>query len=301
QCRSRRNFYTHKAFERITSLRILFEQILDEGRRAGVFRKDIHNSALWHIIFGLTDVECLMSYRFEGTRQAHGDLDGIMDVILPMITLGDGKGDRKQDKTGKILKAAERVFAEKGFEHAKIQEIAKRAGVADGSIYDYFSSKDELLFSIIQDGFLESPFKKGFKAYLPPQKPAGEMDSPVEKMKRFIRQLLFLTLIQPDFAKILVLHGIYNQQFYGSAAFECFLDYLKTIDVILEEGKTAGLFRKTAVNRIFRNLVLGMFSTNALRWFLQDDGHKRDKVKEIDTLVTYMIRSIIRPEKIDLV
>src|SRR5687768_16551067 len=54
------------------------------------------------------------------------------------------------DKRERILDAAERVFAEHGFFAARVSEIAKEAGVADGTIYLYFKSKDELLISLFE-------------------------------------------------------------------------------------------------------------------------------------------------------
>ena len=48
-----------------------------------------------------------------------------------------------------ILDAAARVFAEKGFRAARMQEVADGAGVANGTIYNYFSSKDELLMALL--------------------------------------------------------------------------------------------------------------------------------------------------------
>src|SRR5678809_834769 len=54
------------------------------------------------------------------------------------------------DKRERILHAAERVFADHGFYNAKVSEIAKLAGVADGTIYLYFKSKDDLLISLFE-------------------------------------------------------------------------------------------------------------------------------------------------------
>src|SRR5688572_17395977 len=55
------------------------------------------------------------------------------------------------DKRERILKAAIRVFARKGFYSTRVSEIAKAAGVADGTIYLYFKNKDDVLISIFQD------------------------------------------------------------------------------------------------------------------------------------------------------
>jgi len=48
-----------------------------------------------------------------------------------------------------ILDAATTVFAEKGFHHATIKDIARQAGIADGTIYTYFDSKTEVLLAIL--------------------------------------------------------------------------------------------------------------------------------------------------------
>src|SRR5579884_4025689 len=58
---------------------------------------------------------------------------------------------RGGDKRERILNAAVRVFAKKGFHAARVSEVAKAAGVADGTIYLYFKSKDELLVSLFED------------------------------------------------------------------------------------------------------------------------------------------------------
>src|SRR5437868_7362857 len=61
------------------------------------------------------------------------------------------RGDRTGDKRERILAAAERIFARHGFFAARVSEIAKEAGVADGTIYLYFKSKDDLLISLFED------------------------------------------------------------------------------------------------------------------------------------------------------
>src|ERR1700739_5023352 len=61
------------------------------------------------------------------------------------------RGPRGGDKRERILDAAVRIFAKKGFYATRVSEVAKAAGVADGTIYLYFSSKDELLVSLFED------------------------------------------------------------------------------------------------------------------------------------------------------
>jgi len=61
---------------------------------------------------------------------------------------------QKNLRREKILKAAERLFAEKGYENASIRDIAGVAGVADGTIYNYFENKDALLDALVR-GLIE--------------------------------------------------------------------------------------------------------------------------------------------------
>jgi AcrR family transcriptional regulator len=77
-----------------------------------------------------------------------------------------------------ILDAATTVFAEKGFHHATIKDIARQAGIADGTIYTYFTSKTEVLLAILnrlnETTEREQQFEQGseqdvrsfFRAYL---------------------------------------------------------------------------------------------------------------------------------------
>ncbi len=55
---------------------------------------------------------------------------------------------RVEERQAQILSAAARVFARKGYERATIADIAKEAHVAEGSIYNYFKNKADLLVHI---------------------------------------------------------------------------------------------------------------------------------------------------------
>ena len=89
---------------------------------------------------------------------------------------------RKEARPGEIVEAALTVFAEKGFAAAKLDDIARRAGVSKGSLYLYFETKEEIFRAVARAavasllGRLESqaegpdaPF-----AELAPQRAAGE-------------------------------------------------------------------------------------------------------------------------------
>jgi len=84
-------------------------------------------------------IEKHASYSFEGQKE-HAAMDKTPDPIQELVTAAR----RKQ-----ILDAATQVFAEKGFHRATIKDIARVAGIADGTIYTYFASKTEVLLGIL--------------------------------------------------------------------------------------------------------------------------------------------------------
>ena len=63
---------------------------------------------------------------------------------------GGRRQRRKEARPGEIVRAAMEVFAEVGFGAAKVAEIAKRAGVAKGTVYLYFQTKDELFEAAVR-------------------------------------------------------------------------------------------------------------------------------------------------------
>jgi AcrR family transcriptional regulator len=73
-----------------------------------------------------------------------------------------------------ILDAAAKVFAEKGFHPTTIKEIAREAGVADGTIYNYFENKTALLLGILdrmkqtalQNAILLDPTEVDFRGFM---------------------------------------------------------------------------------------------------------------------------------------
>lgn len=58
---------------------------------------------------------------------------------------------RAEDRPREICAAALEVFAEKGFAAAKLDEIARRAGVSKGTLYLYFKDKEELFRAVVRD------------------------------------------------------------------------------------------------------------------------------------------------------
>jgi AcrR family transcriptional regulator len=88
----------------------------------------------------------------------------------------------KRDRRQAILRAARSVFAGKGFDAATLDEIAELAEFSKGAIYGYFKNKDELFFSLIEEGLDEL---SGITRRVV-ESPA----SPVEKIRELVHGIL---------------------------------------------------------------------------------------------------------------
>src|SRR3989442_15821280 len=102
-------------------------------------------------------------------------------------------GRSDPSKRERILEAAVKIFADKGFYNAKVSQIARVAGVADGTIYLYFKSKDDLLISIFEDRMEQ--VNRNVRAAL------DEEGTPLEKLRRLVHLHLELVEKNPHLAE----------------------------------------------------------------------------------------------------
>lgn len=100
--------------------------------------------------------------------------------------MADDKASRKQI----ILKEAARLFREKGYIASNLRELAKRAGIQGGSIYHHFSSKQDILFQLMDNTMTD--MVTSLSAVL-----AGT-DDPEEKLRRLLRFHISYTICGPD-------------------------------------------------------------------------------------------------------
>ncbi len=166
----------------------------------------------------------------------------------------------QNDKYERIIQAATRVFASKGFYNAKVADVAREADVADGTIYLYFKNKDDLLISIFEhsmDTFIHAV-----------QKTLEGVNDPFEKLRRFIHLHLELVQNNQDVAQVLQIELRQSSKFMKEYAATKFKDYLDIISEILDEGQSQGLFSKTINPLIVKRTIFGAVDEMALDWVL---------------------------------
>ncbi|MCK4791156.1 MAG: helix-turn-helix transcriptional regulator [Desulfobacteraceae bacterium] len=283
ECRSNRNFYQHKAYGLIRQYAGIMIGILEDGVEKQIFRSDVDMNLVRDIIFGVLDWEGLSCLASQEIKETVPDLEHILDLILPMITFQTKPEHMELDKSSQILKATETVFAEKGYIQATISEIARISNVSEGTIYEYFENKEDLLLSIPE---------QRFKEHINALEEVFELKTPLRKLRRFIRYHFYLYLTEPNFLKVFLLHVQLSQRFYRSHVYKTFQQYTQIITDVLEEGKKDGSIRIEVNNRVFKNLFLGAFSHMALRWLILGQEAETDKMREINEVVLLLSRAV---------
>ena len=191
---------------------------------------------------------------------------------------------RTNDKRARILDAAVKVFAERGFHSATVAEIARSAGVADGTIYLYFKGKDDLLLRLFDEKMTE--LLAEVKAAV-----AQERTAP-EKLRRFIQLHLALVERNPDLASVLIVELRQSAQFLKAADRQKLGSaYLELIGQVVREGQERGELVSTVSPGTAKRAVFGALDELALGWLV---GGRRTALKKTAAEVAeWLVRGLL--------
>lgn len=174
----------------------------------------------------------------------------------------EAKGERRRsgDKRDRILDAAVKVFARSGFHATRVSEIAKAAGVADGTIYLYFKSKEELLFSLFEDRVEKL---LSFMREELPKKP----DAP-SRLRAVIDMQLGLLEGERDLAEVITVILRQSTRLMKEFSTPRFSAYIDAIAKIISEGQATGAFRSDVSPHIAARAIFGALDGITLTWAL---------------------------------
>jgi TetR/AcrR family transcriptional regulator, fatty acid metabolism regulator protein len=170
------------------------------------------------------------------------------------------------DKREAILRAATQVFARNGYFNAKVADVARVAGVADGTVYLYFKSKEEILHSIF-DRSVEA-------AIADARQQIAALQDPREKLRRIARLHLERLGADRDLAVVFQVELRGSTKFMEEFSAAGLAEYLRLIREILEEGQRAGLFRAELNAKVVAKILFGALDEMATNWILSQRRYK---------------------------
>lgn len=166
------------------------------------------------------------------------------------------------EKRERILKAAIEVFAKNGFYATRVSEIAKAAGVADGTIYLYFKNKDDVLITI---------FEEGIRRLLAILRDVADSEEPFERqVSRIIELQLGLLEDQRELAEVITVNLRQSSSLLKQYAAPLFMEYIDVIAGVVREGQRQGAFREDLNPRVVARSLFGALDAILLTWALGD-------------------------------
>lgn len=164
------------------------------------------------------------------------------------------------DKRDVILKAATRVFARRGFFQSQVADVARAAGVAAGTVYLYFRSKDDLLVSLFERTMREAM-----------DQATAALDGvtdPHERLLRIARLHLERLGRDRDLAVVFQVELRQSIKFMERFSSSYLRDYLSLIRDTLAMGQAAGRFRRDVNPTIGAKIFFGALDEMATDWIL---------------------------------
>ena len=169
---------------------------------------------------------------------------------------------RGTSKRERILRAAIEVFAGHGYFNARVSQIAKSAGVADGTIYLYFTGKEDLLLTI---------FREHTRSYL--QSLQGRLEQAAradDRLRIAVRHHLETLGGDRALAVVSQVELRHSLKFMSLFSHEEVSDYLGVIRGIIEAGQQEGSFRRNVHPQLVAKAVFGILDEMVTSWILSE-------------------------------
>ncbi len=189
---------------------------------------------------------------------------------------------RNTEKYQKILEAAVKVFAQNGFYQSTVAQIAKEAGVADGTIYLYFKNKDDILIQ-----FFEYKTRLVFERF---RQAVKEADTAEQKLSNLVRTHLAEFQSDKNMAIVYQAETHQRRNLAEDAIKEMSKMYREIISEVVEVGQEQGHIRRNLYMGLVMRFITGAVDGVINAWIHAQGSY--DLVSMADPLVDLFISGI---------
>jgi TetR/AcrR family fatty acid metabolism transcriptional regulator len=166
------------------------------------------------------------------------------------------------DKRQRILEAATHVFARKGYFAARVSDIAKKAGVADGTIYLYFRNKEDILVRLFDQVMSEHVEEAREAVRVLPSAP--------ERLLAVAERHLAVLGENRDLAAVFQVELRQSTRFMERFTASWLRDYFALLDEVLEEGQRDGSLRTDVNRKLAAKVLFGALDETVTSWLLSE-------------------------------
>src|SRR2546421_4665991 len=186
-------------------------------------------------------------------------------------------------KRERILRAAIEVFALNGYFNAKVSDIAKSAGVADGTIYLYFDGKEDLLVNI---------FREHTRNYLQSlERELAHVRRAEDRIRIAIRHHLEALGRDRALAIVAQVELRHSLKFMSLLSQQEVADYLGLLRKMVEHGQAEGSFRRNLHPQLVAKAIFGVLDEMVTSWMLSEKEYNlADSAEQVaDLLLTGLL------------
>jgi TetR/AcrR family fatty acid metabolism transcriptional regulator len=174
-----------------------------------------------------------------------------------------------KDRRAIILDAALRTFVQRGYPETKVAEIASEAGVAEGTLYNYFPSKEDLLLALFDEkwGRIIDDIKKKLT----------HVDNPNDQLKVIFSSVVKMFKKNRHLAELFMIDIKQSSIFLNNYTINRIVEFIDIIEEILKEGKRKGIYRKDLDTRVTKMIIFGAAQGILLSWVLSESKAIRNQ------------------------
>jgi TetR/AcrR family fatty acid metabolism transcriptional regulator len=204
-------------------------------------------------------------------------------------SLSSSKDKRKRnpEKEVAILEGALRVFGEKGFDDATVAAICAEAGISEPTLYEYFDSKEEVLFSI-SELYTRREIERLSEL-------AHYINDPRERVRAIIQAYLEFYENNPLYTSVALLTLKGNRRYVASPAYQSVREAARTLIEAFQDGARCGVFRDDLDPYLVRNMVLGFIEHLTIQWLLV--GRPKKIAEHTGAIFQMVMRAIEREDE----
>ena len=267
ESRSYPRFYTSRAYEKLKQYSRIFITIIKDG----IDEKSLHNISSAHVlrdmILGTVD-HVAINWTMKNGPCPLEIAEQIFVLIANATACKDKEVipiDKKELKRKQIINVATHLFAISGYKNTSMAEIARTAGVSEGTIYEYFRNKENLLISIPEN-------KLGkLLAQLDGNELKDELQKTIHTIFKFHSE-------NRDYSTVLVLMLRPNRNFYYSESNEIIKKIFAIIKKYIAAGQNRGMFRQNLDPSVYKALLFGSIDHVIIPWIIFNRDYNLDKV-----------------------
>jgi TetR/AcrR family fatty acid metabolism transcriptional regulator len=171
-------------------------------------------------------------------------------------------GTRTADKRRRILEAAVHVFARKGYFAARVSDVARKAGVADGTIYLYFRGKEDLLVRLF-DEVMSEHVEKAREA-------VRALPSAPEKLRAIAGRHLGVLGANRDLAAVFQVELRQSTRFMERFTASWLRGYFDLLDEVIADGQREGTLRPDLNRKLAAKVLFGALDETVTSWLLSE-------------------------------